>query len=294
MGARQVSAADQWLIDELRGRRVLVTGAQLERWRQAGCLPRRQRHGAGRGRGTRSVELPDTVDQAAVVASLLARRGPRGVPLRRVPLALFALGFPVEEQVLKAAFRRFFLDWEKELQVLRATSGRPIEDRDAEADLLTDRVSRRPRGVQRTQRARLARTDRSSAWSDVVRVLFTIGHVGEQPTPEGLEEAMTAVGVRTATDRGLIRDRLEGMSFDVLRDHLDGADLGALKVARDTLAGYIAGALELQSTLTDRSALAGVADFVAGDPVNWAFGTLYIHVLLSTGKISMPMKSDSP
>lgn len=85
----------------------------------------------------------------------------------------------------------------------------------------------------------------------MVRVLFTIGHVGELPTPEGLDDAMTALGVRAATDLGLVRDRLEGMPLDVLRDHLDGADLAALKVARDTLAGYIAGALELQSSLTD-------------------------------------------
>jgi len=79
-------AADRELLAQLADQDLQVSLAQLERWRRAGLLPRHERHGLGRGRGSVSVLHPATVGIAAV----LARHARQGRDLRWAVLAWFA------------------------------------------------------------------------------------------------------------------------------------------------------------------------------------------------------------
>jgi hypothetical protein len=86
------SAADRQLISQLAARDLGVSGAQLERWRQAGLLPRSSRHGCGRGRGSVSEVSPTAVEIAAAVS----RHARQGRDLRLAVIDWFAeAGLPV-------------------------------------------------------------------------------------------------------------------------------------------------------------------------------------------------------
>lgn len=61
------------------------SGARYERWRRAGLLPRHERRGAGRGRGSVSALHPATVE----IAAALARHSVQGRDLRTVVVAWF-------------------------------------------------------------------------------------------------------------------------------------------------------------------------------------------------------------
>jgi len=86
------SAADRELTVQLTARGLTGSGARYERWRRAGLLPRHERHGAGRGRGSVSVLDPATVE----IAAALARHAEQGRDLRAVVVAwFFEAGRPV-------------------------------------------------------------------------------------------------------------------------------------------------------------------------------------------------------
>ncbi|MER6914020.1 hypothetical protein ABT354_20295 [Streptomyces sp. NPDC000594] len=86
------SRADGQLIGRLRERDLVVSLAQLERWRRAGVLPRHRRRGLGRGRGSVSV-LDDAVVE---IAAALARHTRQGRDLRYAVIGWYAeAGRPV-------------------------------------------------------------------------------------------------------------------------------------------------------------------------------------------------------
>jgi len=79
------SSADQELTARLTARGLTGSSTQYERWRRAGLLPRHERRGAGRGRGSVSELAPATVE----VAAALARHAAQGRDLRIVVVAWF-------------------------------------------------------------------------------------------------------------------------------------------------------------------------------------------------------------
>ena len=79
------SAADRELTARLAARGLAGSGARYERWRRAGLLPRHERRGAGRGRGSLSALDPATVE----IAVALARHAVQGRDLRAVVVAWF-------------------------------------------------------------------------------------------------------------------------------------------------------------------------------------------------------------
>jgi hypothetical protein len=79
------STADRELTARLAARGLIGSGARYERWRRAGLLPRHERHGAGRGRGSVSALDPATVE----IAAALARHAVQGRDLRAVVVAWF-------------------------------------------------------------------------------------------------------------------------------------------------------------------------------------------------------------
>ncbi|MGW1290445.1 hypothetical protein ACWD4N_44405, partial [Streptomyces sp. NPDC002586] len=80
------SRADQELIERLAALGVVVSPAQLERWRSAGLLPGHARAWLGRGRGSVSVLAEETV----AVAAVLGRHARPGRNLRWTVLAWYA------------------------------------------------------------------------------------------------------------------------------------------------------------------------------------------------------------
>lgn len=79
------SAADRELTTRLAERGLSGSSAKYERWRHAGLLPRHERHGAGRDRGSVSLLAPSTVEIAAV----LARHTGQGRSLRGAVVTWF-------------------------------------------------------------------------------------------------------------------------------------------------------------------------------------------------------------
>ena len=79
------SAADRELTARLAARGLTGSAARYERWRRAGLLPRHERRGAGRGRGSVSALDPATVE----IAAALARHAVQGRDLRAVVVAWF-------------------------------------------------------------------------------------------------------------------------------------------------------------------------------------------------------------
>ncbi|MEV6012305.1 hypothetical protein AB0M29_36565 [Streptomyces sp. NPDC051976] len=80
------SPADRELIERLAALDVVVSGAQLERWRAAGLLPGHARRWLGRGRGSVSV----LVEEAVAVAAVLGRHARPGRDLRWTVIAWYA------------------------------------------------------------------------------------------------------------------------------------------------------------------------------------------------------------
>ncbi|WP_327341128.1 hypothetical protein [Streptomyces europaeiscabiei] len=78
--------ADRELIGRLAALGVVVSGAQLERWRAAGLLPGHGRRWLGRGRGSVSVLAEETV----AVAAALGRHARPGRDLRWTVIAWYA------------------------------------------------------------------------------------------------------------------------------------------------------------------------------------------------------------
>lgn len=79
------SAADRELTARLAAHGLAGSSARYERWRRAGLLPRHERRGAGRGRGSTSTLAPATVE----IAAALARHAVQGRDLRAAVVAWF-------------------------------------------------------------------------------------------------------------------------------------------------------------------------------------------------------------
>jgi hypothetical protein len=95
----QTSQADLLLIAELAASGIDVSPYKLERWRQAGQLPKPVRHGAGRGKGSTSRYPPEAVE----IAAALAQVGAQGRSRHLGTLTLFRVGLGVSEQSVRDA-----------------------------------------------------------------------------------------------------------------------------------------------------------------------------------------------
>jgi hypothetical protein len=99
------SAADRQLLAAVTAAGHRVSLAQLERWRHAGLVPRNERHGLGRGRGSTSL-VPDGAVDAVVKIAAQARQG-RQVDFTDV-LTRAAMGEPTPAGWVKAELLRQF------------------------------------------------------------------------------------------------------------------------------------------------------------------------------------------
>lgn len=146
------SRAEQALMEELRGRGVTVSAAQLERWRRCGLLARNLRRGLGRGAGSVSELQRGTVDYVEILASAATQ----GRSVHRTALALFTSGafqpedpdstgevFRAYEAAIRRAFRWQIDRGNADLRKIRAAvipsaNGDDPNEADAFDDGLTD------------------------------------------------------------------------------------------------------------------------------------------------------------
>ena len=111
------TALTERVIEECRARGLEITARQLEQWRSL-LLERIVEHEEGL-RGSRSANPPGYVDQVVAIAEALKS----GIPLREVPLALFLQGFPVELEVLQAAYLDILARLRREVDTFNAKAG---------------------------------------------------------------------------------------------------------------------------------------------------------------------------
>jgi hypothetical protein len=155
-----LSQADGALIGALSDRGVHASGAQLERWRTAGLLPRNERHGRGRGAGSTSLVPPGAIDLAQGLA--LATR--RGRPLHESVLRLFTYNpryrldiflvapqLPVPESPVRDAFVWFIQHRENSVRRRIERAVASAQSPDAAEEMALDLARKHYLGVSRSQ-----------------------------------------------------------------------------------------------------------------------------------------------
>jgi hypothetical protein len=129
---------------------VEASGAQLERWRTAGVLPRNQRRGLGRGAGS----VSDLPDEAVTIAEALAFATQRGRSLHEAVLRVFTFNpkfrlkiflvtppVPLPEQAVREALAWFirYRDNSLSRRIERAAAAAPSAD---DAEDTADKLAR--------------------------------------------------------------------------------------------------------------------------------------------------------
>lgn len=104
MESRKPSRADLQALDATAAAGYHVTARKLERWRQAGIIPRPQRRALGQGKGSESSYDDETLRH--IVES--ARRAGCFDSLAKVALCLFAEGYPIVESVVRGSYDAYF------------------------------------------------------------------------------------------------------------------------------------------------------------------------------------------
>ena len=204
------SAADRALTARLAERGLTGSTARYERWRRAGLLPRHERRGAGRGRGSVSALSPATVE----VAAALARHAVQGRDLRAAVVAWFYAagphpkpGEPAVPEPPDAAVSEA-LAWAvrtdpgyRMLQRARASvTEAQKDDFYAAAATLTRRGSDVPvLDPSAVREALLGSKDLAIASSgprtDIVHLVATMGLGAEEVGAEAFADAMSATGM---------------------------------------------------------------------------------------------------
>jgi hypothetical protein len=220
---RRDSRANLALISEVEAMGVTgVTTRKLERWRQAGALPRTRQESHGRA-GTVTHWPPATARQVKALVGLLGQ----GTPLRRCPFALFALGFPIDVTTLRAGYLEFYEDLGTRLAGLApepAGPSDPLDRADAVARAVAQRAGR-DSATRRWERRTRRSSPRHEARMRLQDALFTSlsGLIaGEAPTTAGVADLLTVAGLDGQQDpdavAAVLRDLHQERTMDAIRN----------------------------------------------------------------------------
>jgi hypothetical protein len=113
----ELTAAD--LLRTAAAEGLAVTIDQLHRWCREGVMPRPRQRSLGRGRGTVAVYPPSAEQQLLALRRLLILDR----NLRRVGLALWWQGYPVEHALMRQALEHALEQWEQVVTELTAPPG---------------------------------------------------------------------------------------------------------------------------------------------------------------------------
>ncbi len=137
MARGPASGADREVLDYLEFFGYRKKAATLEYWRGQGALPPRRSRGLGRGKGRDSIDPPETKERALWVSRFLDKRSgipdrpdlPRRRRVAEAPYWLWYEGYPIPDELIRAAVRVYFLGLHERFEVQRQ------EAADAEPDI---------------------------------------------------------------------------------------------------------------------------------------------------------------
>ena len=218
----------------------------------------------------------------AVIAIAEAVQG--GLPLRRVPLVLFAKGLPVRVEVLRAAYLDLLTNLMGEIGRIGADEDSGSHDPGDKADVLAIRMA--ARGARDTafpwagRRAREAshqaedgvsgRSLLASAWS----AALTGPVMGVPASEDGITEALTVFGLNDGQDPRDVAEHLATLTFDAICGAVQSATLEQWTTARADLA-VIVQLADVRRRVETRilpkaQQLVGLAAMSTNDPVSQA------------------------
>ncbi len=267
--------ADRQLKDQLAVRGYEVTARQFKRWREAGLLPPPVQQSRGRGAGRRSLTYPEgVVRRAEAILNLLRLK----IPLRYVTVILFARGFQVPEERLKAAYAQILDDVEPHA----FDEHDPSDGADRLAQKLRKRAKRVPLARQWIRRADTYGARKGSVLEDALVALSTILFADEQPDEQAGAAIGQIVGAPVDGAADLI-DRLELTTIPALRATLGELAPGGLVRARDLLTRSLSVADQLQQlnlSMHGKPIAEGLADWHLVDELSQALGILSMAAVL--------------
>jgi hypothetical protein len=274
MTARQVYEADRAVLDECTRRGVTdITVRKLERWRR--YLPDRVvEHRPGQ-RGSHTSNPPHYVDQVLTLDAHLKA----GTPLRQAPIHLFAQGFSVKINNLRDAYTDLYTHLRHGLtKNLTHIEDEPTDRADRLATLHAAGIRKTATGQRWAKRARQLAAqngphrgdDPDALFTSALSAMFTWMIAGEQPSAEGITEALSIAGLNDGQDPEAAGVTLAAIHLEAILTAIDRATEADWTTARqslDLLAQYTA----LRHTvdklgLPDDARLDGLTDLELDDP----------------------------
>jgi hypothetical protein len=246
MAARRVYEADRAVLDECTRRGVPdITVRKLERWRR--YLPDRLvEHRAGL-RGSTTSNPPHYVDQVLALAALVKA----GMPMREAPVRLFVRGFSVKAHDLREVYSDLYARLRHGLrQDLVSGEADPADRADALAVLHAADMRRRSAGRRWAKRAKqlvarggaLQGDDPDTLFVSALSAMFTWMVAGQQPSAQGVVEALSVAGLNDGQDPEAAGARLAAINLDAVSAAIDAAVEVAWLTARqdmELLAHYV-------------------------------------------------------
>lgn len=198
-----------------------VTPRQLESWRQADLLPRPEREYLGKGRGTRSLYPPETVEQLQTLLKLRETTD----DTHALRTFLWVLGYPVPPERVRESMCAL---WERTYATILAgvvERGDPAEHADA---VIQGEMSRR----RSLLNSRSARRGLSKAEQTVVVTqLLTLVLGGGWLAGKSAEHDEATLGDLSAQFIGVPHDLLAGGTDNLFRDLTDAGLLNAKRLS---------------------------------------------------------------
>jgi hypothetical protein len=213
-----------------------VTARRLERWRQAGCLPTRPAEHRTGLRGSASANPAGYVEQVLAISTAL--RG--GLALRYVPVALFADGYPVELDALRAGYLALLADLRTISTKVAGSHDDPLDAADAAAVAFTARLgasmlapmSARARQAVSARPGRHERGEARALVEGALSAAFGGLLAGQTPSPEGTRELLTLAGLDDGQDMETSARHLAAANVDAIEHAVDAAPWGQWLEAR--------------------------------------------------------------
>jgi hypothetical protein len=276
VSTRTISRADRALIEKLARREVTVSATQIERWRQAGLMPTNERHGLGRGPGSRSTAPPWAVEQATELAQIVKR----GQPLEEVALIMLARGRWVRDDAWRAGYRHLLRSIEALansrknsddlLDVAEAFAAETLAGPPATVKALRLGARRAHTVAARQHAAALAEaqgrtkptrqefdagkaaqasseTLARSALTNLALIVLT----GEPTSEEALAELLGVSGIAPAGQAQTLPPILAAVSLPSLAEFVDAGTLAELEAARDEIRGCPATSPQISGPSSD-------------------------------------------
>jgi hypothetical protein len=249
MATRRVYEADRAVIEECIRRGVVdITARKLERWRR--YLPERVVEHQPGVRGSRSLNPSGYVDQVIAINSLIKS----GVRLRDVSLRLFEQGFPIAVEVLREAYTDLY-GWLRHGLTTRppgsdVTDVEPGDRADALAAVHAPGIRGSAAGRRWAKRVRRLVSRGGAAQGDnpdmlfagIISAMFTWLVAGEQPSAQGMTDALTAAGLQDGQAPEAAAAHLATINLDAILDAIEHATETQWLVARqdiDLLARHV-------------------------------------------------------